>query len=255
MRCPKCGYISFDHLDVCGKCKKDLSVVMAEIGGSTYAAEAPRFLVVQAKSDEIAEDFGSVESVEATDEIAFDEDFEDADLDVLVDDGDADLELDGPEILMDDDTDTAFDAELPEADEAEDFSFDESDAEETTESDITLSIPDELADMSDLSGPEESAGVDIAFDEESVAVPAASAGDGAQDIDLDDLNMELDPLIELDVEKDSGAADFEVALDDIDFSEIVPETAEKSASDDPLDMDSELDFELDLCGLTLHKDK
>jgi hypothetical protein len=25
MRCPKCGYISFDHLDRCGKCRTDLT--------------------------------------------------------------------------------------------------------------------------------------------------------------------------------------------------------------------------------------
>lgn len=257
MRCPKCGYISFDHLEACGKCKKDLSAVVAELGGGSYGAEVPRFLVTQTEPDEVAEDFGGVVEDEG---IVFDEEFEDSELDILVTDGDeADIALeddDGPEIVMDSgDEGIAFDDELPEVDlgvdEAEEFQFDEPEAED---GEIAISIPDELADISDLSAPAEADDeADISFAEEPVVeTPVATE----PDLDLDDLNLELDPLEELVTDKAAGSKDFELSLDEIDFSETVPETPEETAAgDDPLNMDSELDFELDLGGLTLNKDK
>ena len=48
MRCPKCGYISFDHMETCLKCKKDISD-SAEVEGTTYHAASPSFLRVPDK--------------------------------------------------------------------------------------------------------------------------------------------------------------------------------------------------------------
>lgn len=45
MRCPKCGYISFDHVETCLKCKKDISGKV-DVVGTTYHAAAPSFLKV-----------------------------------------------------------------------------------------------------------------------------------------------------------------------------------------------------------------
>ncbi|PIE58800.1 MAG: hypothetical protein CSA33_01225 [Desulfobulbus propionicus] len=44
MRCPKCGYISFDHLEHCKKCRKPIGALLKEIQGTTYDVEPPRFL-------------------------------------------------------------------------------------------------------------------------------------------------------------------------------------------------------------------
>ncbi len=33
MRCPKCGRISFDHLETCRKCNSDLRTIAADLGG------------------------------------------------------------------------------------------------------------------------------------------------------------------------------------------------------------------------------
>ena len=44
MRCPKCGYISFDHLATCLNCKKDISEISSTAQGTTYNAAAPMFL-------------------------------------------------------------------------------------------------------------------------------------------------------------------------------------------------------------------
>lgn len=46
MRCPKCSYISFDHLETCKKCHKYIGDVLAEINGTTYGIEVPLFLKI-----------------------------------------------------------------------------------------------------------------------------------------------------------------------------------------------------------------
>lgn len=48
MRCPKCGYISFDHQETCTKCQKYIGDVVAEIKGTTFSAKAPSFLKITA---------------------------------------------------------------------------------------------------------------------------------------------------------------------------------------------------------------
>lgn len=44
MRCPKCGYISFDRQKSCGKCSHDLSAVAEQLVGTAYKSAAPFFL-------------------------------------------------------------------------------------------------------------------------------------------------------------------------------------------------------------------
>jgi len=46
MRCPKCGYISFDHLETCKKCQKYIGDMVTEINGTTYDAASPLFLTI-----------------------------------------------------------------------------------------------------------------------------------------------------------------------------------------------------------------
>ncbi len=50
MRCPKCGFISFDHLEVCKKCRKNISDTSAEINGTAYDYVAPLFLQLLEKA-------------------------------------------------------------------------------------------------------------------------------------------------------------------------------------------------------------
>ncbi len=49
MRCPKCGYISFDHLETCRKCEKYLGDTVTEVNGTVYDAFAPSFLQLTIK--------------------------------------------------------------------------------------------------------------------------------------------------------------------------------------------------------------
>ena len=44
MRCPKCGFISFDHLTSCAKCGRDISEVASELQGTSIKVESPMFL-------------------------------------------------------------------------------------------------------------------------------------------------------------------------------------------------------------------
>ena len=44
MRCPKCDFITFDHVAACPKCKASLGKAAAEVQGTTLNVEAPSFL-------------------------------------------------------------------------------------------------------------------------------------------------------------------------------------------------------------------
>ncbi len=46
MRCPKCGYTSFDNLERCKKCKKNIAAAAAALMGTVASATAPSFLSV-----------------------------------------------------------------------------------------------------------------------------------------------------------------------------------------------------------------
>lgn len=48
MRCPKCGYISYDHLDFCTQCNKEIGSLVSDINGTIYKAVAPSFLKLHA---------------------------------------------------------------------------------------------------------------------------------------------------------------------------------------------------------------
>jgi len=47
MRCPKCGYISFDTLGNCKKCNKEIGALLEELEGTVYEAAAPSFLHIR----------------------------------------------------------------------------------------------------------------------------------------------------------------------------------------------------------------
>lgn len=46
MRCPKCGYASFDNLERCKKCKKNIAAAATALMGTVVNAVAPSFLTV-----------------------------------------------------------------------------------------------------------------------------------------------------------------------------------------------------------------
>jgi hypothetical protein len=84
MRCPKCGYNSFDHLDKCKKCGKDLSehkvrfsiksVLLSELPTelTSKAAEEVLEAAVNAVGDISIEDFSPGNDPEDVDDFGFD---------------------------------------------------------------------------------------------------------------------------------------------------------------------------------------
>lgn len=60
MLCPKCNYISFDHLSNCTNCNNDLSALVSEISGTAVQVGHPSFLRSVLKADS-AEAGGGVE--------------------------------------------------------------------------------------------------------------------------------------------------------------------------------------------------
>ena len=43
MRCPKCGYISFDQVESCTKCGKNISDASGKLSGMVLAVDSPSF--------------------------------------------------------------------------------------------------------------------------------------------------------------------------------------------------------------------
>lgn len=62
MRCPKCGYTSFDNQDRCRKCKKRLSSSAATLMGTVINATPPSFLLTARPQQEV-DDFAGDEDV------------------------------------------------------------------------------------------------------------------------------------------------------------------------------------------------
>lgn len=237
MRCPKCGFISFDHMETCLKCNKGISGGSAA-QGTTYHAAAPSFLRVPEKNNAEPE-FEEEEGITFAPDDSSDEsyDFADPDLDVLVDDDDtatisfSDSEADGIHL------DAGSDRDEGVGEEEGDFEFDlEDDMDFSDEPETAvpaLNVSGELADISDLAPP----------------VPAAESGpvasvsdDLSMDLDMDmDSDLELGGLdLDLGLGDDESAldSDLSLSLDDIDLSsgDIVAESSDL----DDLSMDLDL---------------
>ncbi len=241
MRCPKCGYISFDHMETCLKCKKDISG-STDVEGTTYHAKPPSFLQVPKKSDPVEEE---IVSPEVTEDFAEDNyDFSDPDLDVFLDD-EEDITIEESEeqegsIVFADPDSADFQLEADDEEEGIDFDFElDGDDDLDLSDDVpstqpTLDIPDELADISDLSEPVQE------------DIPAVSSADGmslslGDDLNLDD-DLDLDGLdLDLDLGANSNDADVELSLslDDIDLS--VGDITKGGSDLDGLSMDLNLD--------------
>jgi hypothetical protein len=93
MKCPKCGYVSYDYLDACRKCGRDLITFKQEIGlqmlrpgdldlsvvlsGSAAASSGRDDFTIDANffSGQLFEQGGTVEADEAEFDISLDDDF------------------------------------------------------------------------------------------------------------------------------------------------------------------------------------
>lgn len=242
MRCPKCGYISFDNVEKCLKCKKNIADASSLFQGSVLKVTTPVFLKLVPDEEEVEEAAAESEELELAEE-----EFEisDPDLDILLEEdegttAEVQLEMEDPDLeqsaldqLNDDLSEIeAFSEEDSEQDEVKlDFgALDEAEvegafADEEPEVTMSLDVPDELADLSDLSPPPKA------------PVEEKPAADDDVDFDFGDLGDEF-----------GGEAAAAAA------AAAIPETKKPKEQKLSLDMDEDLDFDLDLGGLSIHDD-
>lgn len=270
MRCPKCGFISFDHVEDCLKCGKNISKVSSAVEGTTYNVAAPSFLKFP-QGEKIQED----EDTEITfDTIQEDYDVVDPDLDVLVDGGESEEESGDAEISFGDEFDgfsedndepsNDFEIALDDDDGGEEGidlgQFEDAFEEEQPdiEEEISLDMPDELADISDLSPPQETdeqEAPEVALKEEASPVKEDSIDDFNLDLDLESLGEEFSLSSDEDEATEDDDPLGDLSLDDLGFStedEVIEEKPKKEP--DPMDMDADLDFDLDLGGISLEEE-
>lgn len=276
MRCPKCGFISFDNLDSCLKCNKDISDATRAFQGSTLKVNTPSFLKIsvpdedELKIEGAAEVGGEIEFTDPDLEILIDDEGEGGGIDFDLDSGDdadEDLPLAGDfdeaaTFGDDEDGGTDLSADLGQFEDVPDddtFSFEDFDdeAEESEEKDApAMDLPDELNDISDLLPPEDSAAEEplkeplAEMNQSEPMEAAAESGDDVplaepiDDLDFSNLDFDLNGA-EAAVGGQEGAAETAAPAAE-------PEKAYAASS---VDMDEDLDFNLDLGGLTIKDDK
>jgi hypothetical protein len=206
MRCPKCGFVSYDLTETCGKCGKNISGASQELHGTVASVGAPGFLRAAIAETELE----GAQGGEAEADFAFD--------------------LGGEE-------ETVIDLGADEGPSLEagslDLGMEEAAAEPAAEEPVFAMPTEEPAaagfEISDLAPPqvaadlaEEEAGEDLEFAAAEEAPPsrAQSAGLGLADLKVEGIDLEAAPA--------KGKAMHSVktgtALDefDIDLGELIP---------------------------------
>lgn len=250
MRCTKCGYISFDHLENCRKCRKPINDADAGLNGTVFEAEAPAFLkfALPDQADEVA--------VDDTFEDSFDE-FGEPD-DFLIDeegndDQDAveleDIMIDPVEEEADDEIILDLDA-LDDAAPSEEFSLN-ADAEEEIPEEENESPAIDFGDLdiSDLAPPE------MKEDEKEAGAEApAETGDGLDSLVLNLEDDTVPPASAPAKESRQGMGGLEdLLVDQLDLDKIdKPALGKRSAK--PVKTGTALDsFDIDLGDLFTDK--
>ncbi len=199
MRCPKCSYISYDLIETCVKCGKDISSSATDLQGTIAGAPSPNFLRM-----------GGVDATEAVDETAEVEAEEAIDLGGEDDEMEMDFSIEeeplGEELDLGEDGDsTDFD-----------MGAEEEVVEDIQEEEAPIGI-------SDLAPPEEDEEMQVQeeVEEEFEVVAeeqfdAGGAVQGLEDLKVDGIDLESTPGVS-DSEKVLPSVKTGTALDDFDI--------------------------------------
>ncbi len=265
MRCPKCGYISFDHMEQCLKCKKSIKAVADSLRGTIFHATAPTFLQFDRQTESEKDD-------EFLNQLDSEEEFVDEDLEILVEEdnasagesgeatgtrnSDAVIKGTGDSADGDEEEDREIEIDLSQFEDIEPPELAPAAAgqvENKKKDQIaTMDIPAELEDISDLAPPKRAAQGDK-------DATGKSAPKDSPDLPIDDLDFDLG-LDDLDNDfalVSNPAGETVLALDDLDFSETPTKKSSSTSAKraESTDMDADLNFDLDLGGLSIHKDQ
>jgi len=211
MRCPKCGYISFDQINHCLRCGKNIETTAAEVNGGAYNVPAPDYLLFDVHERREQDDADSSEKTVFSEEVQ--EAAEDVDFDFGNEGSEAPVEvnLDSAE-EVDDEIDmdlTSFEEkgavleaappalENDSEEEGIAFSFDASPAEPVAPAEDIAAEVEEMSDEPDKIEFSD-VGLDDLFAPEGPALAPAhhrskiSMDDFDMDLDLGDLDLGLD---------------------------------------------------------------
>ena len=250
MRCPKCGFISFDYLETCLKCKKNIQSTSEKLRGSVFNVAAPTFLKFATEHE--AEEFELDEAFVDDGDVFADEEIRDPDLDILIDDDGSERDQtpgDDEEAsisLADDDSDGGIEFQLGGFDDDAELGDMDEEEESAPIQAVNIEVPDELSDMSDLEPPPVL---------KEVEEDALQGSESDLDLDLDlDLNLGDEELGSATGEaKSVDLADLSLQDLDFDVEEELP-SIHKKADERKINLDEDLDFELDLGDLKLDDD-
>ena len=256
MRCPKCGFISFDHLDFCRKCKKPLGSVAVMLHGSVHDCHAPAFLRFSQSAEE--------------DEM---ERFDDSMTDVI-----EEVEIEAPALdsLRGAEPMPTPPARAKSAPAAPKLAAAAPARPPAATGTAAARAPSPPSSPPSAPPPSTAAffgglEVDEDPDESEEEPPALALPPKAMEIpaDLADISDLAPPAREVEFTEVEGEDDLDLDLDldlgfdlqglqDMEEDDIPPPAKSKPAAASrkspagPVDMDSDLDFELDLGGLSLH---
>ena len=236
MRCPKCGYISFDYQNICRKCNKDIGDAVTEVNGTVCEALPPAFLQLGTKKPFRAQPLApeaidpEIELADSVPEFGVREGI---DTDFVLGDEETALTDDKEELVMDLD-------DLSEVSPREEYTLD---LEESSgiEPDLpTLDFGD--LDISDLAPPDKEQPASPQFEEElqlTTPEPVAALSEnsppqaktlapksaGLEDLFLNGLNLDSPPKSGADIAPDerySPSVKTGTVLDkfDIDLGEL-----------------------------------
>lgn len=202
MRCPKCSFVSFDLLETCVKCGKNISEAAIELAGTVVAVAAPSFLK-RAGAGTASEEAAGFDTEES---LGLGAEDEEESMDFSFDD-ESSVETKAEEVEMDlgGVGDEEADAEIDlGAEETPDFDFG-SDGEEAI-------------GISDLAPADESGEVqlDEFVEEVETEVATAGAAQGLGDLKIDGIDLESTPGVD-DAGKIVPSVKTGTALDDFDF--------------------------------------
>ena len=183
MRCPKCGFISFDHLASCSKCGRDISEVASELQGTSIKVEPPMFLsgalAAFAESEESFEEHAMEDDVAGGIDFNMEMEDEAVEMDAAAKDVDFSFEKEGGDIslaeaeaeeaagIAEEDVDIELEAEAEDTFEELDFM---SSADEEEEGGLEFDLEDFIEDTDDdetqTSGDADTEGLDLDLDDE-----------------------------------------------------------------------------------------
>jgi hypothetical protein len=197
MRCPKCGYISYDHLTACAKCGRDVSELAAELQGTSIKTEAPMFLS------------GALGAFSGEEEETFEEQALEADMDEGID---FSMEEEGQDVDFSFEEEGEEEADISlaeaEAEEAatmeagEDVDFDLGVEEaELPEEEMTETLAAEGAEAEEIEEAEEEETGGI-FEELDLSGTVDDGEEGGLEFDLEDFMEDTDEDTDIDLGPD-----------------------------------------------------